>query len=472
MNNKNLAWICFIGLSGLCTIGFAAESVDAIESVKAIESIKAIESVKKIPTQTNATSISIDTIWIVVAGCLVFFMQAGFALLEGGMVRSKNTVNVVMKNYTDMCFGAIAFWLVGYGLLFGSNPSGLIGTDHFFLGNADELDYTRLFFHIMIAATAATIVSGALAERARFQSYLLACVIITAFIYPVFGSWAWGSIYEGQGWLRLLGFHDFAGATVVHSLGGWAALAGIIVLGPRLGKYDLEGKPRYIAGHNLPMVALGGLILWLGWFGFNGGMTAALESTGTHLTKNNLIGIIVLNTHLAAAAGAVGAVISMSLKKTPILMTHTIYGSLGGLVGITAGCDIMEPLFAILTGLASGVLVIFALDFLDRQGWDDPVGAVSVHGFCGAWGTLAAGLFHRDDHFNFAQVLIQTIGIVACFVWSFTLAYITFKLIDKSLGLRASTVAQQRGLDYAEHFEVGYPEFQKDALHKTKTTKL
>ena len=419
--------------------------------------------------QIATNTFAIDTIWIVVAGVLVFFMQAGFALLEGGMVRSKNTVNVVMKNYTDMCFGAIAFWLVGYGLLFGANNTGLIGTDHFLVAyGKDDIDYSRMFFHMMIAATAATIVSGAMAERARFQAYLVAVVIITAFIYPVFGSWVWGSLYEGEGWLRKLDFIDFAGASVVHSLGGWCALAGVIVLGPRLGKYDPEGKPRYIAGHNLPMVALGGFVLWMGWFGFNGGMTAALESNSN---KTNLIGLIVLNTHLAAAAGAVGSVLGMSFKKRPILMTNTIYGSLGGLVGATAGCHIMTPGFAIITGLIAGALVIYGMDLMDSRGWDDPVGAVSVHGLCGAWGTLAAGLFQTNHLFDIKLVFTQLLGIVACFIWSFGVAYGVFKLIDRFMGLRASTIAQQRGLDFAEHYEVGYPEFQKDALHQGKNSK-
>ncbi len=453
-NKKTYFYLCILLLLTVSTPGLAEELTPKTAHAAA---------------KTN--SVQIDTIWLVIAGSLVFFMQAGFALLEGGMVRSKNTVNVVMKNYTDMCFGAIAFWLVGYGLLFGSNPSGFIGTDHFLLGNAENMDYSKLFFHVMIAATAATIVSGALAERARFQAYLAACILITAFIYPVFGSWAWGSIYEGKGWLKALEFHDFAGATVVHSLGGWTALAGVIVLGPRLGKYDLEGKPRYIPGHNLPMVALGGLVLWLGWFGFNGGMTAAFIGFSKNV-DNTLIGRIVLNTHLAAAAGAVGAVLGMTAKKKPVLMTTTIYGSLGGLVGVTAGCDVMEPVSAIITGIISGGIVILAMEFMDNRGWDDPVGAVSVHGFCGAWGTFAAGLFHRQHMFDFSSMLVQLLGIVTCFLWAFALSYGMFKLIDRFMGLRASTVAQQRGLDYAEHFEVGYPEFQKDALHKNKTTKL
>ncbi|VAW79922.1 Ammonium transporter [hydrothermal vent metagenome] len=427
-------------------------------------------SATETPPSIITAHLAVDTVWIVVAGALVFFMQAGFALLEGGMVRSKNTVNVVMKNYTDMCFGALAFWLIGYGFLFGTNTTGFIGTDHFMAGNNGEFDYSRMFFHIMVAATAATIVSGAMAERARFQAYLVAVVVITAFIYPIFGSWVWGSLdpKQGMGWLRSIGFIDFAGASVVHSLGGWCALAGVIVLGPRLGKYDPEGKPRYIAGHNLPMVALGGFILWLGWFGFNGGMTAALASNTDNF---KYLGLIVLNTHLAAAAGAVGAVLGMSFKKRPILMTNTIYGSLGGLVSVTAGCHVMSPGFAIITGIIAGTIVIYGMDIMDSRGWDDPVGAVSVHGLCGAWGTLAVGIFDKNNLFDISQVFIQLLGIIVCFIWSFGVAYAVFKLIDRYMGLRASTIAQQRGLDFAEHYEVGYPEFQKDALHQGKNSR-
>lgn len=402
---------------------------------------------------------SMDTVWLITAGALVFFMQAGFALLESGMARAKNTVNVIMKNYVDACLGAIAFWMVGYGLMFGANPSGWFGRDHFFLGDAEHLDYSLLFFQTMFAATAATIASGALAERTRYGGYLIASTLTTALIYPVFGSWAWGSLYAGSGWLKELGFVDFAGSTVVHSVGGWVALAGIIVLGPRLGRFGPDGTSRIIQGHNLPAVALGGFILWLGWFGFNGGSTAAATTS---------IGLINLNTHIAASAGAVGAILGMALFGGRILMTHTINGSIAGLVAITAGCATMEPLYAMVTGLVAGLLVLVGGAFLEKIRLDDVVGAVSVHAFAGVWGTLAAGMFYAGDLFDPNRIWVQLVGIAAAFLWTFPVALLMYWLIGKVVGLRASTVDEARGLDYTEHYEIGYPEFQHDLLHRGK----
>lgn len=402
---------------------------------------------------------SVDTIWLVTAGALVFFMQAGFALLESGMSRSKNAVNVVMKNYIDVCIGSVAFWMIGYGLMFGDNPTGWFGLDHFFLHNVDHLDYSLLFFQTMFAATAVTIASGAMAERTRYHAYLIGAVVVSAIIYPIYGSWVWGSLYEGQGWLSKLGFIDFAGSTVVHSVGGWVALAGIIVLGPRLGKFSPSGQRRHIAGHNLTMVGLGGLILWLGWFGFNGGSTAAADTS---------IGLIVLNTHLSAASGALGAIVAMLIARQPILLTNSINGSVGGLVGITAGCASMEPAFALLTGLVSGVVVIAGSRLLEMFRLDDVVGAVSVHGFAGVWGTIAAGMFLTGDLFNIDQVMVQLVGVVAAFLWVFPLSLVMYLVIDKVIGLRASTLDEQQGLDYSEHHEVGYPEFNTDLIHKGK----
>lgn len=402
---------------------------------------------------------AMDTVWVITAGALVFFMQAGFALLESGMARAKNSVNVVMKNYMDLCLGSLVFWLVGYGLMFGDNPTGLLGESHFWLGNAEHMDYSLLFFQTMFAATAVTIASGAMAERTRYGGYLIGAVIICGLIYPVYGSWVWGSLYQGSGWLAELGFIDFAGSTVVHSIGGWIALAGIMVLGPRLGRYDEQRQSRYIAGHNLNNVALGGFILWLGWFGFNAGSTTSADTS---------IGMIALNTHLAAAAGAVGALMTMLLRSKPVLLTHTINGGIGGLVAITAGCASMEPMYAVITGLVAGWVVVTGSALLDRLRLDDVVGAVPVHGFAGAWGTLAAGLFLQGDLFNPAQIMVQVIGILAGFAWAFPLALLMYGLIHVSTGLRASTVDEQRGLDFSEHYEVAYPEFQAVQLHQNK----
>jgi Amt family ammonium transporter len=346
---------------------------------------------------------------------------------------------------------------VGDGLMFGFNATGWFGRSHFLLGNAEHLDYSLLFFQTMFAATAVTIASGAMAERTRYHGYLIGAVVICAVIYPVYGSWVWGSLYEGEGWLKALGFIDFAGSTVVHSIGGWIALAGIIVLGPRLGRFGRGGERRTISGHNLTQVALGGFILWLGWFGFNGGSTTAADTS---------IGLIALNTHLSAAAGAVGALLLMLLMRRPILLTSTVNGSIGGLVGITAGCATMEPLYAVITGLVAGVIVVLGSDLLESLSLDDVVGAVAVHGFAGAWGTLAAGLFLTGDLFNPSQVAVQALGIVAAFVWAFPLALLMYYLIDRLVGLRASTLDEQRGLDFSEHYEVGYPEFQREILHE------
>lgn len=407
----------------------------------------------------EALKIGADTAWIVAAGSLVFFMQAGFALLESGMARSKNAVNVIMKNYCDMCFGALIFWLVGYGIMFGNNPTGWIGTDHFFLINQQPIDYSWMFFQCMFAATAATIVSGAIAERTQFWPYILGSIIITGFIYTIYGSWAWGSLYKGSGWLKEMGFIDFAGSSVVHSIGGWCALAAIIIVKPRLGRYAPDGTPRTIQGHNLTSVALGGFILWLGWFGFNGGSTVAANAS---------IGKIVLNTHMAGAAGAVGAMITMGILRMPMLMTSTVNGSIAGLVAVTAGCATMEPNWAVVTGLVAGVLTVLVPPVMDRLRLDDVVGAVSVHVFGGVWGTIAAGLFKAGDMFNPAIIKVQLIGVFAAFAWAFPVALLVYWLMNKIFGVRAPSLHEQRGLDFSEHYEIGYPEFQNDALHQGK----
>jgi Amt family ammonium transporter len=403
--------------------------------------------------------LKINTLWVAIAAILVFFMQAGFALLESGMSRSKNAINVMMKNYMDVCLGSLIFWLVGFGIMFGSNPSGFFGQDNFAPIDVAAWDYTLLLFQIMFAATAVTICSGAMAERTKYDAYLIAASIIIAFIYPVFGSWVWGGFYGGSGWLADIGFIDFAGSTVVHSIGAWCALAGIIILGPRLGRFDPEtGEARDIPGHNLSLVALGGFILWLGWFGFNGGSTLAADSS---------VGLILLNTQLAAAAGAVGALISSRLTGSPILLTATINGSIAGLVGITAGCATMTPGFAIITGLIAGAISIWGAAWLLKLKLDDVVGAIPVHGFAGIWGTFAAGIFITGDLFNWHQALIQLIGISAAFFWAFPTALLVFYIIDKTLGLRASSQHEQQGLDFTEHDEVGYPEFnQSITYHK------
>lgn len=403
--------------------------------------------------------LSLDSVWVVMGGILVFFMQAGFALVESGSVRSKNTVNVLMKNYMDACLGGLVFWLVGFGLMFGVNASGWMGTSHFAPNDLDDWHWNLLFFQMMFAATATTIASGAMAERIHFVAYIVGAAVVSGLIYPVFGSWAWGSIFEGSGWLKAMGFIDFAGSTVVHSIGGWVALAGIIVLGPRLGRFGRNGQTHHLAGHNLPLVALGGFILWLAWFGFNAASTVNASVS---------IGRIALNTHLAACAAAVAYMLYALIRGKAILMQTTINASLGGLVGITAGCATMSPLFAVITGLIAGLIVSVMPSVMEKLKLDDVVDAVTVHGFCGAWGTVAAGLFFEADMFNSQIVSIQVLGVLAAFAWGFGIALITFKLLEKILGgLRVSTQHEQRGLDYTEHAELSYPEFQRDVTFET-----
>lgn len=398
--------------------------------------------------------ISLDSVWVVIGGILVFFMQAGFALIESGSVRSKNTVNVLMKNYMDTCIGGLVFWLFGFGLMFGLNQSGWIGLSHFMPDQMDDWHWNLLFFQMMFAATATTIASGAMAERIHFVAYVVSAIFVSGVIYPVFGSWAWGGLFGGDGWLKAMGFIDFAGSTVVHSIGGWVALAGIIVLGPRLGRFGRKGQSHFLAGHNLPLVALGGFILWFAWFGFNAAST---------VSANVSIGRIALNTHLAACAAASTYMILALIRSKAVLIRNTINASLAGLVAITAGCATMSPIFVVMTGVGAGILISFVPQLLVKMQLDDVVDAVAVHGVCGAWGTLAAGAFLETNLFDANVMYVQIIGIFAAFVWGFGLALLVFKILDKVLGgLRVSQQHEQRGLDYTEHAELSYPEFQRD----------
>lgn len=409
----------------------------------------------------NELQENINSIWIAAAAALVFFMQAGFALLEAGSSRAKNSINVMMKNYADVCIGSLAFWAIGYGLMFGMNRTGFFGENHFFISMAEDIDLGFVLFQTMFAATAATICSGAMAERTQFRSYIIASVFIIAFVYPVFGSWVWGGVHGGTPWLAQMGFVDFAGSTVVHSIGAWCALAGIIVVGPRTGRFDPEtGAPRDIPGHNLTLVALGGFILWLGWFGFNGGST---------LSGDGNVGPILLNTHLAAAAGAGAIMLRSVFSQSPLLLSDTVNGSLAGLVGITAGCASMDPLFAVVTGFIAGWVYLFSNQMLLKFKLDDVVSAIAVHGFAGAWGTLAAGLFYAGDLFNEQRIMVQCIGITAAFLWAFTLGLAVYGSINLFIGMRSSSMHEQRGLDTTEHAEIGYPEFHDHASYIQKS---
>ncbi len=385
---------------------------------------------------------------------LFFFMQAGFAMVETGFTRAKNAVNIMMKNLMDFSMGSIAYWALGFGLMFGISKTGWFGTSSFFLSDytpdGDPWVLAFWMFQVVFAATAATIVSGAMAERTKFSGYLIYSVLISAFIYPVFGSWAWGGLYKGGGWLEGLGFIDFAGSTVVHSVGGWAALAGAIVLGPRLGKYDSKGNIKPILGHNIPLAALGVFILWLGWFGFNPGSTTAASKD---------IAMIFVNTNLAAAAGCVFAMFTSWIKFGKPEAGMSLNGALAGLVAITAGCASVSPSSAIIIGSVAGVMVVFSVVFIDRIRIDDPVGAISVHGVNGAWGTLAAGIFNMGGT-SFKIIGVQALGIASAFVWTFVMAFIVFKVIDMTIGLRVSPEEEAEGLDYVEHGGNAYPDFE------------
>jgi Amt family ammonium transporter len=394
-----------------------------------------------------------DYVWTLVAAALVFFMQAGFAMVETGFTRAKNAVNIMMKNLMDFSMGSLAFWAVGFGIMFGVSSTGWFGTSGFFLSDftpgGDPWVLAFWMFQVVFCATAATIVSGAMAERTKFSGYLIYSAIVSAVIYPVFGSWAWGGLFHGKGWLESLGFIDFAGSTVVHSVGGWAALAGTIVLGPRMGKYTKDGQIKPILGHNMPLAALGVFILWLGWFGFNPGSTTA---------ANKDIAMIFVNTNLAAAAGSILAMTTSWIKFGKPEIGMTLNGALAGLVAITSPCASVTPLSAVVIGAAAGTIVVLAVLFFDKIKVDDPVGAISVHGVCGAWGTLAAGIFNIGGT-SLKIIGVQLLGIAACFLWVFPTAFLLFKLIDKTIGLRVSAEEEMEGLDVAEHGGNAYPDF-------------
>ena len=393
---------------------------------------------------------SIDVIWILISTFLVFSMHAGFTLVEVGFTRAKNSVNIVMKNFMTIVLGILIYFFIGYGIMFGKSFGGFIGTNNFILrllDNSDTTNFAIWLFQAVFAATAATIVSGAMAERTKFYSYLIFCFAITAFIYPVVGHWIWGG-----GWLNKLGFIDFAGSTVVHSIGGWAALAGAMVLGPRIGKYSKDGKVKAIPGHNLTLAALGVFILWFGWFGFNPGSTTA---------ANKDIALIAVNTNLSGAAGSIFAMITawVIFKKPEATMTFN--GALAGLVAITAGCANVSPLSSVIIGSVSGVLVVLSVLFIEKKlKVDDPVGAISVHGVCGAFGTIAAGIFDSKG-FSFSTVGVQIAGVVAAFIWSFSTSFTLFKILQKTIGLRVSPEEEMEGLDVGEHGLECYPEFEK-----------
>ena len=435
--------------------------VSGIASVALADDAATAESV-----QTN-----LNVVWTLVAAILVFLMQAGFALVETGFTRAKNAANIMMKNLMDFAVGSLAFYVLGAALMFGaSKAAGWFGWGG--LGMPSLMDgegswnWTFLFFQTMFAATAATIVSGAVAERIEFKSYLIYSALVSAVVYPISGHWMWGSLAgeASQGWLEALGFHDFAGSTVVHSVGGWIALAGAMMLGPRIGKYRHDGKANPIPGHSLVLGTLGVLLLWIGWFGFNpGSYTAGIGS----------IGRVAMTTNLAACAGTIAALVTAWIIMKKPDLTMALNGSLAGLVAITAPCDQVTCNAAIVIGLVAGVLVVLSVFAMDRVHIDDPVGAVSVHCVNGVWGTLAVGLFAAPEALGYGNTMVglfygggfkylgvQALGAGATCVWAFGTGLAIFFALKKLGILRVSEKTELKGLDVTEHGQDAYASFQ------------
>ncbi|WP_246836740.1 ammonium transporter [Leptospira kmetyi] len=379
---------------------------------------------------------SVDPIWIIVCAALVFFMQAGFLMLETGLSRLKNTINVAVKNLMDYIVGTIAFFCLGFGFMFGLSNEGWIGTDLFFLESlTDGKEFAFFLFQVAFMGTAATIVSGAVAERIKFSAYLIVSVAVSIFIYPVFGHWTWGG-----GWIAKLGFVDFAGSTVVHSLGGWISLAGVILLGARKDKFKEDGSPRKIQGHNLTFSVLGVFILWFGWFGFNG---------GSALSFTDQVPLIILNTSLAGSAGGLSAIFISWLFYRIASVEECMNGVLGGLVAVTAGCHEIQPSSALLLGAIAGASVVIAAWVLEKVfRLDDVVGAFPVHGVCGIIGTLLLPVLSKNSNI---QIYSQLIGVVTCAVWSFGLGLILFWILKVSIGIRVNEEYEEKGLNVAEH---------------------
>lgn len=403
------------------------------------------------------TKMAINTIWTLLAAFLVFFMQAGFAMVETGLTRAKNAGNIIMKNLMDFSIGSIAFFVVGFGLMFGSDIGGIIGMSGF-LG-MDPMEHLGLgvpleafiIFQTVFAATAATIVSGAMAERTKFVAYVIYSAVISLIIYPVVGHWVWGG-----GWLSKMGFIDFAGSTVVHSVGGWAALVGAAIIGPRIGKFGKDGKPTAIPGHSITLAALGVFILWFGWFGFNPGSTLA----GTDMS----IGKIAMTTNLAAAAGACVVMVLTWIRYGKPDVSMTLNGALAGLVAITAGCAAVSMIGSIIIGIVAGFVVVFGIEFVEKVlKIDDPVGAIGVHGICGSTGTLLVGLFATEKGLFYGggltQLGVQALGVVSVAAWTLVTTFILFSIIKATVGLRVDKEHEETGLDLHEHGSEAYADF-------------
>lgn len=410
-------------------------------------------------------ALSLDTVWMLLAAMLVFFMQPGFALVEAGFTRTKNTANILMKNLLDFSLGSLLFWAVGFGVMFGAG--GFIGMPHLFNISFYQTELPVegfLIFQTVFCATAATIVSGAMAERTKFSMYLAYTVLISVLIYPVSGHWTWGGGWlmngeAGSFMMNTFGttFHDFAGSTVVHSVGGWVALVGAAIIGPRIGKYGKDRKSRAIPGHNLTIACLGVFILWFGWFGFNPGSQLAAAGEGNRLAISHVF----LTTNLAACAGGFSSLIVAWMKYKKPSLSLTLNGVLAGLVGITAGCDLVSPVGAVLIGAICGTVMIFAVDFIDHaMKIDDPVGASSVHGVCGFLGTILTGLFATEEGLFYSGsanfLLAQLFGAAVVGCWAAGMGFVVFKGLDIVHGLRVPARVEEEGLDIYEHGETAY----------------
>ncbi len=420
--------------------------------------------------KVSTLAVGIDTLWVMIAAFLVFFMNLGFAMVEAGLARAKNTVNILAKNFVVFAIASLVFWIIGFGLMFG-NGSGFIGKEGLFLvkgslENYSSLSWTnvplwaKFFFQLAFAGTAATIVSGAVAERIKFLSFVVFSGILVAFIYPIIGHWIWGG-----GFLAQKGFFDFAGSTVVHSVGGWAALAGVLVLGPRLGKYRKDGSVSPIFGHNMSMVTLGGLILWFGWFGFNPGSTMAVGD-------GSAIAHIAVTTNTAAIMAIISSTITAWFLLGKPDLSMIVNGALAGLVAVTAGCAFVSVESSAIIGFIAGILVVFAVIIFDKLKIDDPVGATSVHLVNGVFGTIAVGLFAEDGITGTATgnglfmgggtklLMAQLTGVVTVAVFTFTVSLVLWYIIKVTMGLRVSKEEEIEGLDIGEHGMEAYPDFQ------------
>ena len=410
-----------------------------------------IQDAAAVESLAGAIKDDMGMLWMLLSGILVFFMQAGFTLVESGMTRSKNAVNIAMKNLLDIAVGSLTYWFVGYSLMYGDTSNGW-----FFWSGIMQGEGADLFFQTMFAATAATIVSGAIAGRTKYSTYVIFSIVMTAIIYPIAGGWQW----QGSGWLTELGFIDFAGSSIVHAVGGFAALVAAYLVGPRIGKF-VDGKVMPIPGHNQVLATLGVFILWLGWYGFNGGSQLAWGGDDAVAAST-----VVLITNLAAAAGALGALITTWIWYGKPHLAQSLNGALAGLVSITAGCGNMTAGGAVLAGLIGGIIVVFSIEIIEKKlKIDDAIGAASVHGVVGFWGTIVIGLWGVDGDtglglFNGGgadQLIAQLTGGVAYAVWAVVLSFIVFGILKKTVGLRVTEEEEVAGLDISEHGTIAYP---------------